>query len=61
MSYRPWKNINASPGLLYPAKLPITIVGKTKIFNNKTKFIQYLFIISALQRIIDGKLEETIP
>ena len=38
------------PRLLYPAKLSITIDGKTNIFHDKTKFIQYLFTNTALQR-----------
>jgi hypothetical protein len=42
--------------LLYPAKLSITIDGETKIFHDKTKFIQYLSTNPSLQRIIDGKL-----
>jgi hypothetical protein len=41
--------------LLYPAKLSITIAGENKIFHDKTRFIQYLSINPALQRIIDGK------
>ena len=41
--------------LLYPAKLSITIDGETKIFHDKTKFIQYLSTNPALQRIIGGK------
>jgi hypothetical protein len=40
------------PRLLYPAKLSINIGGETKIFHDKTKFIQYLSTILALQRII---------
>ena len=43
--------------LLYPAKLSITIDGETEVFYTKTKFIQYLTINPALQRIIDGKHE----
>jgi hypothetical protein len=43
------------PRLLYPAKLSITIDGETKVFHDKTKFTQYLFIIPAFQRIITGK------
>jgi hypothetical protein len=43
------------PRLLYPTKLSITIDEETKIFHDKTKFIKYLFINPALQRIIDGK------
>jgi hypothetical protein len=43
------------PRLLYPAKLSITVDGKTTIFHDKTKFTQYLSINPALQRIIGGK------
>ena len=43
------------PKLLYPAKLSITIDGETKIFQDKTKFTQYLTTNPALQRIIGGK------
>jgi hypothetical protein len=43
------------PRLLYSAKLSITIDGENKIFQDKTKFTQYLFTNPALQRIIDGK------
>jgi hypothetical protein len=43
------------PGLLYPAKLSITIDGKTKIFHDKTKFTQYLSMNPVLQRILTGK------
>jgi hypothetical protein len=45
------------PRLLYPAKLAITIDGETKVFKDKTKFKQYLFTNSALQRIIEGKAQ----
>jgi hypothetical protein len=41
--------------LLYPAKLSITIDGKTKVFHDKTKFTQYLSMNTALQRIIKEK------
>jgi hypothetical protein len=41
------------PRLLYPAKLSINIDGETKVFHDKTKFIQYLSMNPALQRIID--------
>jgi hypothetical protein len=44
------------PRLLYPGKLSITIDGETKVFHDKTKFIQYHSIDPALQRIIKGKL-----
>jgi hypothetical protein len=40
---------------LYPAKLSITIVVKTKVFYDKTKSTQYLSMYPALQRIITGK------
>jgi hypothetical protein len=43
------------PRLLYPAKLSITIDGKTKVYHDKTKFTQYLFTNLALQRVIMGK------
>jgi hypothetical protein len=45
------------PRLLYPAKLSITIDGETKVFHDKTKFTQYLYMNPALQRIINGKLQ----
>jgi hypothetical protein len=41
--------------LLYPAKLSITIDVEIKVFHDKTKFTQYLFMNPALQRIIKGK------
>jgi hypothetical protein len=37
------------------AKLSITKDGETKILHDKTKFIQYFPINSALQRIVHGK------
>jgi hypothetical protein len=43
------------PRLLYPAKLSITIGGKTKVFHNKTKFTHYLSTNPALQRILTEK------
>ena len=45
------------PRLLYPAKLSITIGGKTKIFHDKNKFTHYLSTSPGLQRIIDRKLQ----
>nr|AAY88223.1 nucleic acid binding protein [Rattus norvegicus] len=45
------------PRLLYPTKLSINIDGETKIFHDKTKFIQYLSTNPALQRIIKGKAQ----
>jgi len=44
--------------LLYPAKLSINIDGETKIFHDKTKFTQYHSTNSALQRIVDGELQQ---
>ena len=43
------------PRLLYPAKLSITIDGKTKVFHDKTKFTHYLSTNPALLRIITEK------
>ena len=43
------------PKLVYPAKLSITIDGEMKIFQDKSKFTQYLTTNPALQRIICGK------
>ena len=43
--------------LLYPAKLPITIDGDTKVFHDKIKFTQYLFRNPTHQRIIMGNLQ----
>ena len=45
------------PRLLYPAKLSINIDGENKIFQDKTKFKQYLSTNRALQRILEGKLQ----
>jgi hypothetical protein len=42
---------------LYPAKLSININGETKVFQDKTKFKQYLSTNSTLQRILEGKLQ----
>jgi hypothetical protein len=36
------KRTNARAGLLYTAKLSITIDGETKVFHDKTKFAKYL-------------------
>jgi len=44
------------PRLPCPAKLSITIVGKTKVFHDKTKFTHYLSMNPALQRIIIEKI-----
>jgi len=45
------------PRLLYLPKLSINIDGETKIFQDKTKFTQYLSTNPALERVIDGKLQ----
>jgi hypothetical protein len=42
---------------LSSAKLSNTIDGETKVFHDKTKFIQYLFTNPVLQEIIKGKLQ----
>jgi hypothetical protein len=52
------REYKCQPRLLYPAKLSITIDGDTKVFHDKTKFIQYLCINPALQRIIKGKQKQ---
>ena len=61
-SRRSWTDVmqtlrehKCQPRLLYPAKLSITIDGKTKVFHDKTRFTQYLSMNLALQRIIKGK------
>ena len=43
------------PRLLYPENLSITIDGETKIFHDKTKFMQYLSTNTTFQRIITEK------
>jgi hypothetical protein len=43
------------PRLLCPAKLSINIDGETKIFQDKTKFKQYLTTNPALKRILEEK------
>jgi hypothetical protein len=43
--------------LLYLAKLSINIDGETKIFQDKSKFKQYLYTNPSLQRILEGKLQ----
>jgi hypothetical protein len=45
------------PRLLYPAKLSITIDGETNKFHYKSKFKLYLSTNPALQRILEGKLQ----
>jgi hypothetical protein len=45
------------PRLLYPAKLSINIDRETKIFQDKSKFKQYLYTYTSLQKILEGKLQ----
>jgi hypothetical protein len=45
------------PRLFYPAKLSINIDEENKIFQEKTKFKEYLSTNLALQRILEGKLQ----
>jgi hypothetical protein len=45
------------PSLLDTAKLSITIDGEIKIFHDKNKFKKYLSTNTALQKIINGKLQ----
>jgi hypothetical protein len=52
------KEHKCQPRLLYLAKLSITIGGETKVFHDKTKFIQYLSMNPVLQRRIKGKLQQ---
>ena len=61
-SWRSWADViqtlrkhKCQPGLLYSAKLSITIDRENKIFHDKAKFTLYLSRNQALQRIIDGK------
>ena len=42
---------------LHPAKLMITIDGETKVFQDKTKFKQCLSTNTALQKIIEEKVQ----
>jgi hypothetical protein len=44
------------PRLLYPSKLSINIDRENKIFQDKTKFKEYLSTNPALQRILEEKL-----
>jgi hypothetical protein len=55
---RSWADVTCQPRLIYPAKLSIPVDGETKIFYDKNKFTQYLFTHPALQRIINGKLQQ---
>jgi hypothetical protein len=49
------REYKCQPRLLYPAKLSITIDGETKVFQDKTKFTQFLSRNPALQRKITEK------
>jgi hypothetical protein len=46
------------PGLLYPAKLSITIDRERKVFHDKNKFTHYLSTNPALPRIITTTTEK---
>jgi hypothetical protein len=48
------------PSLLYPAKLSINIDRENKIFQDKTKFRQYLSTNPALQKVLVGKKFNTM-
>jgi hypothetical protein len=52
-----WAGHKCQPSLLYPEKLSINIDGEMKIFQDKTKFKHYLPTNSALQRLLEGKLQ----
>jgi hypothetical protein len=61
---RPWTYVmqmlrkhKCQPSLLYPAKISTIIDGQTKIFHFKINFIQYLSTSTALQSIIEAKLQ----
>ena len=43
--------------LLHPAKLSITIDRDNKIFQDKTRFKQYLSMNLALQKVLEGKVK----
>jgi hypothetical protein len=43
--------------LLYPSKLSSNIDGENKVFQDKTKFKQYLSTNLALQKILEGKFQ----
>jgi hypothetical protein len=52
------REYKCQPKLLYSAKLSITIDRETKVLHDKTKFIQYLSMNPALQKIIKGSLQQ---
>jgi hypothetical protein len=61
---RSWEDIiqtlqkhKCQPRLKYPTKLSINIDVETKIFHKKNKFRQYFSTNTALQRVINGKLQ----
>ena len=45
-------NKQKNPRLLYPEKNSVTINGENKLFQDKNKFKQYLYINPALQKIL---------
>ena len=51
------RNHGSKPRLLYPDKLSFTINGENKIFQDKNKFKQFAATNSALQKVIEGKLQ----
>ena len=51
------KEHKSHPRLLYPANISINIDGKNKIFQDKTKFNEYLSNNPSLQMILEGKLQ----
>jgi hypothetical protein len=51
------KNYRCQPILLYTAKLSITVDGEKKVFQDKSKFKQYLSTNPVLQKILEGKLQ----
>ena len=52
------RDYRCQPRLLYPAKLSITIEGQNKVFQDKTRFHQYLVTNPALHKILKGKLNQ---
>jgi hypothetical protein len=51
------KEQKCQPSLLYPKKFSIIIDGETKIFQNKTKYKQYLSTSLDLQSILGQKFQ----
>ena len=53
------KEHKCQPRLLWPAKFSINIHGETKIFQDKTKFKQYISTNLALQKTPEGNNQAT--